>query len=137
MTNPKRKFIVAMSGGVDSSTVAAMLKHQGHEVIGVTLQLYESNTMEKGVCCTGIDDAKNVAKKLDIPHHVLNCERKFKKSVIDDFAELGEGPGVREHEADLERRSLRDRRGRKPKACAGRDETGRAEQKATPIQPSA
>jgi len=95
MTNPKRKFIVAMSGGVDSSTVAAMLKHQGHEVIGVTLQLYESNTMEKGVCCTGIDDAKNVAKKLDIPHHVLNCERKFKKSVIDDFADTylrGETP---------------------------------------------
>ncbi len=91
MSIQKRRIVVAMSGGVDSSTVAAMLKEQGHEVIGITLQLYDINTtgIKKGTCCAGIDiyDAKNVAEKLDIPHYVLNYESKFRESVIDDFAD--------------------------------------------------
>ena len=95
----KRKIVVAMSGGVDSSTVAAMLKEQGHEVIGITLQLYDVNKVgiKRGSCCAGIDvyDAKNVANKLDIPHYVLDYESKFRQSVIDDFADTylrGETP---------------------------------------------
>lgn len=87
----KRKIVVAMSGGVDSSTVAAMLVAEGHEVIGITLQLYDVNSvgLKKGTCCAGIDiyDARNVADKLGIPHYVLNYESKFKQSVIDKFAD--------------------------------------------------
>ena len=87
----KKKIVVAMSGGVDSSTVAAMLHHEGHEVIGITLQLYDVNVVgvKKGACCAGADiyDAKNVADKLNIPHYVLNYESKFKQAVIDDFAD--------------------------------------------------
>lgn len=90
MSNRKR-IVVAMSGGVDSSTVAAMLAKEGHEVIGITLQLYDVNTtgVRKGTCCAGIDiyDAKNVAESLGIPHYVLDYESKFKQSVMDDFAE--------------------------------------------------
>jgi tRNA-specific 2-thiouridylase len=87
----KKKIVVAMSGGVDSSTVAAMLSNQGHEVIGVTMQLYDySNTaIKKGTCCAGVDiyDAKTVAEKLNIPHYVLNYESKFQDAVIQDFAD--------------------------------------------------
>jgi len=87
----KKKIVVAMSGGVDSSTVAAMLVAEGHEVIGITLQLYDVNSvgLKKGTCCAGIDiyDARNVAEKLGIPHYVLNYESKFKQSVIDKFAD--------------------------------------------------
>lgn len=83
--------VVAMSGGVDSSTVAAMLAHSGYKVIGITLQLYDYGafTAKKGACCAGQDiyDAKMVAAKLSIPHYVLNYESKFKQSVIDDFAD--------------------------------------------------
>jgi len=95
----KKKIVVAMSGGVDSSTVAAMLHEQGHEVIGITLQLYDVNNVgvKRGSCCAGIDiyDAKNVANKLGIPHYVLDYESKFKQAVIDDFADtylMGETP---------------------------------------------
>jgi len=85
------KIVVAMSGGVDSSTVAAMLVDQGHQVIGVTMQLYDHGLTvgKKGSCCAGQDiyDAKMVADSLNIPHYVLNYETAFKESVIDDFAD--------------------------------------------------
>ncbi len=85
------KIVVAMSGGVDSSTVAAMLVHQGYQVIGVTMQLYDYGLTlgKKGACCAGQDiyDAKMVADRLNIPHYVLNYESLFKESVIDDFAD--------------------------------------------------
>lgn len=87
---PKR-IVVAMSGGVDSSTVAAVLKHFGHDVIGVTLQLYDYGLTvgKKGACCAGQDiyDASVAAEKIGIPHYVLNYESIFKQAVIDDFAD--------------------------------------------------
>ncbi len=80
-----------MSGGVDSSTVAAMLCQQGYRVIGITLQLYDQGAalMKKNACCAGQDiyDAKMVAAKLNIPHYILDYESKFKESVMDDFAD--------------------------------------------------
>lgn len=88
-----------MSGGVDSSVVAALLKEAGHEVIGITLQLYDHGeaTARKGACCAGQDihDARRVAETIGIPHYVLDYEERFKKSVIDSFAEsyvAGETP---------------------------------------------
>lgn len=86
-----KTIVVAMSGGVDSSVVAAMMNEQGHNVIGITLQLYDyGNTVERqGSCCAGQDiyDAKMVADKLGIPHYVLNYEDLFKQKVINDFAD--------------------------------------------------
>lgn len=80
-----------MSGGVDSSVVAAMLKDEGYDVIGITLQLYDHGIaiQKKGACCAGQDiyDARNVAENLGIPHYVLDYESKFKQGVIDDFAD--------------------------------------------------
>lgn len=91
------RILVAMSGGVDSSVVAALLKEQGHEVIGVTMQVWDYSQADEascsitaqgnGTCCSSIDvdDARAVADQLDIPFYVINCEAKFKKTVIDSF----------------------------------------------------
>ena len=85
------RVVVAMSGGVDSSVVAAMLAAEGYEVIGITLQLYDHGVAidVKGACCAGSDihDARSVAARLDIPHYVLDYESKFKSAVMDDFAD--------------------------------------------------
>ncbi|WP_419899938.1 tRNA 2-thiouridine(34) synthase MnmA [Roseomonas sp. USHLN139] len=93
------RVLVAMSGGVDSSVVAGLLKEQGHEVIGATLQLYDHGAAieKKGACCAGQDihDARDVADRLGIPHYVLDRERRFRDAVIEDFAEAyarGETP---------------------------------------------
>lgn len=85
------RVVVAMSGGVDSSVVACMLKDQGYDVIGITLQLYEHTGVieKKNACCAGqdIDDARSVADKMGFPHYVLDYESRFKQDVIDDFAD--------------------------------------------------
>jgi tRNA-specific 2-thiouridylase len=93
------KIIVAMSGGVDSSVVACLLKEQGYDVIGITLQLYDMGDAlkKKNACCAGTDiyDAKKVAEKFNFPHYILNYQNLFKESVIDDFADAylqGETP---------------------------------------------
>jgi tRNA-uridine 2-sulfurtransferase len=84
------RVVVAMSGGVDSSVVAALLKEQGYDVVGVTLQLYDHGeaTHRKGACCAGqdIQDARAVAARLGIPHFVLDYERQFQERVIGEFA---------------------------------------------------
>tara|TARA_Y100001954_G_scaffold84874_1_gene93086 strand:- start:200 stop:1318 length:1119 start_codon:yes stop_codon:yes gene_type:complete len=83
--------VVAMSGGVDSSTVAGMLKKQGYKVIGITLKLYDDGkeVADSKQCCSGRDimDAKRVAHKLDIDHKILYYQNKFKQGVIDNFVE--------------------------------------------------
>ena len=88
---PQTRVVVAMSGGVDSSVVAAMLKQEGYDVIGITLQLYDHGfaLKEKGTCCAGADihDARQIAAFLDIPHYVLDYETLFKQQVMDDFAD--------------------------------------------------
>ncbi|MFN3275278.1 MAG: tRNA 2-thiouridine(34) synthase MnmA [Paracoccus sp. (in: a-proteobacteria)] len=85
------RVVVAMSGGVDSSVVAAQLKEQGYDVIGVTLQLYDHGAAlaKKGACCAGQDihDARRVAERMGFPHYVLDYENKFRESVIDEFAD--------------------------------------------------
>ena len=85
------KVVVAMSGGVDSSTVAALLKEQNYHVIGITLQLYDYGKIGKtaGTCCAGKDiyDAKKVCEQLDIEHQVFNYESLFKEEVIEKFAD--------------------------------------------------
>ena len=91
------RIVAAMSGGVDSSVTAALLKRQGHEVIGITLRLYGDVPQRKGACCAGQDiyDAKRVAEKLGIAHYVLDYEERFRERVIADFAETyarGETP---------------------------------------------
>jgi len=81
--------VVAMSGGVDSSTVAAMMKKEGYKVIGITLKLYNDTkeTAQSKQCCAGQDimDAKRVADKLKIEHKILYYQNKFKEGVIDNF----------------------------------------------------
>ena len=83
--------VVAMSGGVDSSTVAAMMKNEGYKVIGITLKLYNDTqqTTQSKQCCAGQDimDAKRVAEKLKIEHKILYYQNKFKDGVIDNFIE--------------------------------------------------
>ena len=93
------RVVVAMSGGVDSSVTAALLKSEGYDVVGVTLQLYDHGaaTHRKGACCAGRDihDARAVAERIGIPHYVLDYESRFKEAVIDRFAEsyvAGETP---------------------------------------------
>lgn len=85
------RVVVAMSGGVDSSVVAAMLAREGYDVVGVTLQLYDHGAAiaNKRACCAGRDihDARNVAQKLGFPHYVLDYESRFREAVIDEFAD--------------------------------------------------
>jgi len=93
------RVVVAMSGGVDSSVAAALLKEQGYDVVGVTLQLYDHGVAvgKTGACCAGqdIQDARQVATRLSIPHYVLDYESRFRAEVMDSFADAyvrGETP---------------------------------------------
>jgi tRNA-specific 2-thiouridylase len=85
------RVVVAMSGGVDSSVVAAMLKEEGYDVVGVTLQLYDHGAAlaKKGACCAGRDihDARRVAETMGFPHYVLDYESVFRDAVMEEFAE--------------------------------------------------
>lgn len=85
------RVVVAMSGGVDSSVVAGLLKKEGYDVVGVTLQLYDHGaaTHRVGSCCAGqdIEDARRVSETLGIPHYVLDYEARFREAVINPFAE--------------------------------------------------
>jgi len=85
------RVVVAMSGGVDSSVVAAMLAEEGYDVVGVTLQLYDHGAAlaKKGACCAGVDihDARRVAEDMGFPHYVLDYENIFRDAVIDEFAD--------------------------------------------------
>jgi tRNA-uridine 2-sulfurtransferase len=85
------RVVVAMSGGVDSSVAAALLKVLGFDVVGITLQLYDHGEAirRKGACCAGQDihDARRVAARFDIPHYVLDFEDRFRSAVIDDFVD--------------------------------------------------
>ena len=85
------RVVAAMSGGVDSAVAAALMQAAGHEVIGVTLQLYDygAATGRKGACCAGQDihDARRVADQLGIPHYVVDAEARFRDAVIGDFAD--------------------------------------------------
>jgi tRNA-specific 2-thiouridylase len=93
------RVVVAMSGGVDSSVTAALLREEGYDVVGITLQLYDHGAAvgRKGACCAGQDihDARNVAARIGIPHYVLDYESRYREAVIDEFAEAyvrGETP---------------------------------------------
>ena len=93
------RVVVAMSGGVDSSAVAALLSAAQYDVVGITLQLYDHGAAlaKKGACCAGQDihDARRVAESLDMPHYVLDYESRFQQSVMEDFADsylAGETP---------------------------------------------
>jgi tRNA-specific 2-thiouridylase len=90
------RIVVAMSGGVDSSVAAALLADEGHEVVGLSMQLYDQTGGERsfGGCCSLDDlyDARRVAAALDIPHYILNLEREFDRTVISNFVrEYGGG----------------------------------------------
>jgi len=86
-----QRVVVAMSGGVDSSVAAALVKRAGYDVVGVTLQLYDHGEAirRKGACCAGQDihDARTVAASLDIPHYVLDYESRFREQVMDEFVD--------------------------------------------------
>ncbi len=90
-TPAETRVVVAMSGGIDSSVTAALLQEQGYDVIGITLQLYDhgKTVSQPGACCAGQDiyDAKRVADQLGFPHYVLDYEDRFRKDVIENFAD--------------------------------------------------
>src|SRR5260370_8897867 len=83
------RIVVAMSGGVDSSVAAALLSEQGHDVVGLSMQLYDQTDGERsfGSCCTidDLHDARRVAAAINIPHYILNFERQFHEQVISNF----------------------------------------------------
>ena len=87
----KKKVVVGMSGGVDSSVAAYLLKEQGYDVIGVTMQIWQDEETaaveENGGCCglSAVDDARRVAAQLDIPYYVMNFKNDFKKNGKRDF----------------------------------------------------
>ena len=89
----KKKVVVGMSGGVDSSVAAWLLKEQGYDVIGVTMQIWQEEDSisieENGGCCglSAVEDARRVAAKLDIPYYVMNFREEFKEKVIDYFVD--------------------------------------------------
>ncbi|MEM7007776.1 MAG: tRNA 2-thiouridine(34) synthase MnmA [Thermodesulfobacteriota bacterium] len=84
----RKRIVVAMSGGVDSTTVAAMLKEKGHEVIGITMQLLDYKDAEGGCCSLDhVIDARRVAQELGIPHYVVNFVDSFKELVLKDYVE--------------------------------------------------
>ena len=89
--NEKKKVVVGMSGGVDSSVAAMLLKEQGYDVIGVTMQIWEDEDALKreteGGCCglSAVEDARRVASQLEIPHYVMNFRKEFREKVMDYF----------------------------------------------------
>ena len=89
----KKKVVVGMSGGVDSSVAAYLLKEQGYDVIGVTMQIWQDEEQaaqeENGGCCglSAVDDARRVAQHLEIPYYVMNFKKEFKEKVMDYFVE--------------------------------------------------
>ena len=88
-----KKVVVGMSGGVDSSVAAMLLKHQGYDVVGVTMQIWQDEAeevqQENGGCCglSAVDDARRVAETIGIPYYVMNFKDDFRKNVIDYFAD--------------------------------------------------
>jgi tRNA-specific 2-thiouridylase len=92
----KKRILVAMSGGVDSATTAALLREEGHEVVGVTMQLWDYGDGDGGCCSTDdVTDARRVADQIGIPHYVVNYMELFKKYVLSDFVskyESGQTP---------------------------------------------
>src|SRR4029453_15894261 len=85
------RIVVAMSGGVDSSVAAALLAQSGHEVIGLSMQLYDQREGQTsfGTCCTldDLHDARRVARRLNIPHYIVNFEQEFQRTVVANFVE--------------------------------------------------
>ena len=93
MAEGKKTVVVGMSGGVDSSVAAYLLKEQGYQVIGVTMQVWQDEPQavqeEEGGCCglSAVEDARRVAQYLGIPYYVMNFKREFKERVMDYFVD--------------------------------------------------